>query len=169
MRHPAGNRSMGLTDRTAEVLGHVSAWLYFATGMMIGYEVAARYFFNAPTIWAAEISQLLLIWGTFLAMSRALRHRQHIRIEILVNRLGPSASRLSELFSLLFIALLSLIVVWYGWQIAWDSLVRGRSTGTMLNIPNWWTEMVIPVGFGLLFAQCVVELRRLFTEDRAGR
>lgn len=156
---------MGLIDRTANVLGHVSAWLYFATGAMIGYEVLARYFFNAPTIWAAELSQLLLIWGTFLAMSYALRKRQHIRIEILVDRLGPGVQRAFEGFALVFIAVLSLIVVWYGWQIAWDSLVRGRSTGTMLNIPNWWTEMVIPLGFGLLFLQCLVELRRLLVRD----
>jgi len=153
---------MALIDRTSVALGYVSAWLYFTTGLMIGYEVLARYFFNAPTIWAAEISQLLLIWGTFLAMACALKRRQHIRIEILTVRLGPAVQRYLEAASLLFIALLCLIVIWYGWSIAWDSLVRGRSTGTMLNIPNWWTEMVIPIGFGLLFLQCAVEIRRRF-------
>lgn len=153
---------MNRIDRLADALGSLSAWLYFATGLMIGYEVLARYFFNAPTIWAAEISQLLLIWGTFLAMACALKRRQHIRIEILVERLGPNTRRGLEGFALLFIAALCLVVVWYGWEIAWDSLIRGRSTGTMLNIPNWWAEMVIPIGFGLLFLQCVVELGRLF-------
>lgn len=152
---------MNLIDGLSQGLGRAAAWLYFATGIMLGYEVVARYFFNAPTIWAAEVSQLFLIWGTFLAMAHALRNDQHIRIEIVVARLGPAPRRLLRAFSLICIALLSGVVVWYGWGIAWDSLERGRSTGTMLNIPNWWTEMVIPVGFGLLLLQALVELWRL--------
>jgi TRAP-type C4-dicarboxylate transport system permease small subunit len=31
----------------------------------------------------------------------------------------------------------------------------------MLNIPNWWSEAVIPAGFALLLAQCLVEMVRL--------
>jgi TRAP-type C4-dicarboxylate transport system permease small subunit len=154
---------MTTIDRLSSRLGWLAAWLYFCTGLMIGYEVVARYFFNAPTIWAAELSQLLLIWGTFLAMAFALRRRQHIRIEIVVDRCGPGVQRLMEGFALVFIACLCAVVIWYGWGIAWDSLVRGRSTGTMLNIPNWWTEVVIPFGFGVLLLQCLVELRRLFS------
>ncbi len=125
---------------------------------MIGYEVLARYFFNAPTIWAAEISQLFLIWGTFLAMAYALKNRQHIRIEIVTARLGQKAQKVFESISLIFITALCVIVVWYGWGIAWDSFERGRSTGTMLNIPNWWAEAVIPTGFTLLLLQSLIEL-----------
>ncbi len=128
---------------------------------MIGYEVLARYFFNAPTIWAAEISQLLLIWGTFLAMAYALKNRQHIRIEIVIARFGLGTQKVFEAVSLIFISVLCAIVVWYGWDIAWDSFERGRSTGTMLNIPNWWTELVIPAGFTLLLLQSLVELWRV--------
>lgn len=148
-------------DKINAALGVFAAWLFFATGMMITYEVIARYVFNAPTIWAAELSQLLLVWGTFLAMARALARREHIRIVILLSRLGDGTRKAAEVFVLLFIAAFSLVVVWYGWPIAMDSFVRGRSTGTMLNIPNWWSEIVIPLGFALLFVQSLVELAKL--------
>ena len=62
-----------LVDRIADFLGQLAAWLFFATGAMITYEVLARYLFNAPTIWAAELSQLFLLWGTFIAMGTLLR------------------------------------------------------------------------------------------------
>ena len=49
-----------------------SAWLaallYGASGVMLTYEVGARYLFIAPTSWASELSQLCLIYGTLLAM-----------------------------------------------------------------------------------------------------
>jgi len=157
---------MRIIDRIGDYTGKLAACLFCATGAMIAYEVLARYFFTAPTIWAAELSQLCLLWGTFLGMARPLHRNEHIRITILTGSLGPRAQRAAEIVSLLFIAAFALVVVWYGTEIALDSFGRGRSTGTMLNIPNWWSEAAVPLGFGLLLLQCLVELaRRLRASD----
>ena len=150
-----------IVDRLADILGHLGAWLFFATGAMITYEVLARYLFNAPTIWAAELSQLLLLWGSFIAMATLLRQRAHIRITLLTARFNALGRQICETFTLTFIAGFSAVAAWHGWFIAYDSLERGRSTGTMLNIPNWWAEMVIPVGFLVLLLQCLVEIPRV--------
>ncbi len=149
-----------LVDQLSEWLGLLAGWMFFLTGLLISYEVGARYLFNAPTIWAAEISQLLLLWGTFIAMARALKRDQHIRISALDPFIPEAGKRWLRMFSLVFIALLCLLVVWYGFSIFYDSFERGRSTGTMLNIPNWWIEIVIPLGFGILFLQALVEMAR---------
>ena len=150
-----------LIDRAADLLGHLAAWMFFLTGAMITYEVLARYLFNAPTIWAAELSQLLLLWGSFMAMATLLRQRAHIRIPLLTARLGDRGRQACEAFALVFIAGFSAVAAWNGWFIAYDSFERGRSTGTMLNIPNWWSEMVIPLGFLVLLLQCLAEIQRV--------
>jgi TRAP-type C4-dicarboxylate transport system permease small subunit len=151
-----------IIDLLSEWLGLLAGWLYFLTGLLISYEVAARYLFNAPTIWAAEIAQLLLLWATFIAIARALKHDQHIRINALDSYIPPVGQRWLRLFTLVFIALLCLLVVRYGGSIFHDSFARGRSTGTMLNIPNWWSEVVIPLGFSVLFLQSLAEMVKLF-------
>lgn len=148
---------------TSEVLSRLAAWLLVATGFILTYEVLARYVFNAPTIWAAEVSQLLLICGVFLALGRTLHRREDIAIAILQARLTGRARRIAESVTLAFIAAFAGIVTWWGFDIAWDSLVKGRSTGTMLNIPNWWAEALIPLGFGLLALQAGVEILRIWT------
>ena len=51
----------GALARVARALAGLSALLLFAIGAMLTYEVTARYFFNAPTIWAEELSRLFLI------------------------------------------------------------------------------------------------------------
>jgi len=150
-----------LIDRISDALAWLSAWMFFATGLMILYEVVARYGFTAPTIWAEELSRLLLIWGTFLAMASLVRRRQMIRITILLGFAGPGLRKAAELFALTFIAGFCGVVIWYGWRIAGNSLARGRTTGTLLNIPNWWSEIVIPACFALLLLQCLVEIVRL--------
>ena len=63
----------------------LSAILFGLAGIMLTYEVGARYLFIAPTSWAAELSQLSLIYGTLLAMPWALQHRRHIQILSLIH------------------------------------------------------------------------------------
>ena len=157
-------QGMNRIDQCSEYLGVIAAWLYFMIGLMIGYEVLARYLFNAPTIWAQELSQLLFLWATFLGISRALKRDQHIRISALESFMSESATRRFRLLTLVFISMLCLLVVYYGSTIFWDSFVRGRSTGTMLNIPNWWSQAVIPAGFCILFLQSMVEIARHLRE-----
>ena len=53
--------------------------------------------------------------------------------------------------------------VWWGMEIAIDSIVVGRADSTMLALPLWFSEFSIPVGFGLLLLQAVAELVRLAT------
>jgi len=142
-------------SRWAGVLG---ACLMAATGAMLTYEVIARYFFVKPTTWAAELSQLCLIWGCLLAMAWVLSQRHHITVNAVTNLLPAGAQKLCVALSLVAIILFSVIVTVWGWEIFHDSFRRGRTTGSLLNLPSWVAELSVPVGFALLTAQAVVEL-----------
>ncbi len=48
-------------------------------------------------------------------------------------------------------------------MVSQPSVVRGRTTGSLLNLPAWVAELSVPVGFALLTAQALVELIRLRT------
>lgn len=157
---------MSWIDRISGALGHCAAWLFVATGLMLVWEVIARYAFNAPTIWAAELSQLLLIWATFLGAAMLLRDQRHIAITLLTSHFGTRSQQVSHVLSLLFIMLFSLWLAWHGFDIAFDSLQRGRSTGTMMNLPNWLTEAAIPLGFSLLALQALQSLITAITHPR---
>lgn len=149
-----------LINRLSDAFGILAAWLFFAIGLMITYEVVVRYVFVAPTIWTQEISQFLQIWATFLAAAYVLRHRQLIAIDFLNTRLPPRWRRVSNLFSLAVIAVFSLTAIWYGIDILAESIIQGRRTSTMLSVPNWMSESAVPIGFALLLAQCAVEAAR---------
>ncbi|MEZ5657971.1 MAG: TRAP transporter small permease [Burkholderiaceae bacterium] len=138
----------------------LAAVLFVLTGLVLSYEVVARYFFNAPTTWAAELSQLCLIWGGLISMAWVLGARRHIRINALTSRLGNAGRARAEGFSMAVVALFSAIVLWYGSGIAWDSFERGRTSGTMLDLPAWWAEAAVPVGFLMLLVVAVRECAR---------
>jgi len=145
-------------SRYAAVLAAV---LMAATGAMLTYEVTARYFFVKPTIWAAELSQLCLIWGCMLSMAWVLSAQRHITVNAVTGLLPRGAQRACAALSLGLVVVFSVIIAFWAWEIFHDSFERGRTTGSLLNLPIWITELSIPFGFGLLALQAVVELLRL--------
>jgi C4-dicarboxylate transporter, DctQ subunit len=147
----------------------LSAGLFLSTGIMLGYEVFARYLFTAPTIWAAELSELAMVWGIFLGGAWLLRSRAHIQITLLTNGLPARARRGLEMVVMLVIAAFSIAMVYYGWKIAANSFEVGRRSGTMLNLPAGIWQLAVPVGFTLLALQALAESLRLLRALRGGR
>ncbi|WP_186387019.1 TRAP transporter small permease [Stappia sp. TSB10P1A] len=150
-------------DAVSRLFGTVAGWAYFATALMLGYEVVMRYVFIAPTIWAEELSRMLLVWATFGGAAILLHRRQHITITLLTDMLSPRLRQVQEVFVLLFIAALAAVIVRDGGGIAWDSFQRGRTTGSMLNLPAWWAQVSLPLCFALLGLQALVEALRVAT------
>jgi TRAP-type C4-dicarboxylate transport system permease small subunit len=158
---------MTLYDRFTLGLAWLSAALFVATGAMLTFEVVARYFFTAPTIWAAELSQLCLVWGCLLAMPWALSAGRHIAVDAVARQLPDGVRRWTEAAAMLVVAMVSGIVTAYGWWIFQDSWVRGRTTGSILDLPAWVMELSVPAGFGLLFVQALIQTVRAARGDWA--
>ncbi|MBV1902903.1 MAG: TRAP transporter small permease subunit, partial [Marinosulfonomonas sp.] len=72
-----------VVDGISDKFGQIATGLFFIIGLMISYEVVARYVFFAPTTWAEEGARLLQLWATYLAMGYVLRRNGLIRIPIL--------------------------------------------------------------------------------------
>ena len=146
--------------RFVTALARIAAVLFVAAGAMLTYEVLARYFFVRPTIWAAELSQACLIWGSLIAAPWCLRERRHIRITALIGLLPRRGRLAADLFAMLAVALFAGVVMVYGWDIFWDSFRRGRTTGSMLDMPVWVVELAVPFGMGVLLVQALIEAAR---------
>jgi TRAP-type C4-dicarboxylate transport system permease small subunit len=156
---------MRLINQLSVWAGLFGATLLAVTGLFLTYEVVARYFFIKPTTWAAEVSQLCLIWGCLLAMAWVLTLRQHITVNALTSLLPRSAQKVCVALSLMAILVFSIVIVFWGWDIFYESWVRGRTTGSLLNLPTWVAELPVPLGFLLLFAQAACELKALRGND----
>ncbi len=154
---------MTVVDRISIFLGYVAAVLLFLTGAFLIWEVGGRYFFNAPTKWASELSEICLLWGVFLGLGRTLHFRENITIEVVYDRLAPNWQRTLDVLSLAFVFVFFVFVARYGFELAWDSVKAGTTTGTMVDIPSWWEEAAVPVGCTWAAVQTLVEIVRSVT------
>ncbi len=68
-------------DKVALLSGSIVSWLILPMMCALVYEVVARYFFNAPTIWAYDVT--FITYGTFFMLGAAytLQRNGHIRTD----------------------------------------------------------------------------------------
>jgi TRAP-type C4-dicarboxylate transport system permease small subunit len=146
-----------IIDSITRAAALLAAWLFFAIGLMVTWEVIMRKIFNAPTIWSDELSRLLLVWAVYLAAAEVLKRRKLITVELFEHLLNKKTLRYFDLLALLVIFAFSAVVTWYGIDTVRDAIELGRKTSSILAIPKWITESSIPAGFGLLTIQAAAE------------
>ena len=109
------------------------ALIVVVIGSML-YEVVARRFFNAPTLWANDITYMTNGSLFLLGAAYTLRNEGHVRIDFLSDRLPvPVQHAINLLFYLLlFLPLLTLTAV-ASIDKAWNAWTRG----TLENMSTW--------------------------------
>jgi TRAP-type mannitol/chloroaromatic compound transport system permease small subunit len=140
--------------------GKAVAWLIFPMTLSLVWEVVARYFFNAPTVWANDIATML--YGAFfmLGSAYALQRQQHIRTDFLYEKWSPRTKGIVDSILYIFLYFPGLgIFLWIGWQYAFKSVRLQECIITSPWMPFIWPlKLCIPVATFLLLLQGVSEL-----------
>ncbi|WP_353172914.1 TRAP transporter small permease subunit [Paracandidimonas soli] len=132
------------------------------------YEVAARYLFHTPTVWAFDISYMANGAVFLLGIAYVLREDSHIRIDVLSSRLPASVRNALEgvVFMLVlapFFGALSWIAISHTWR-AW---VRHEVETVSPWAPVMWPfYLLIAIGLVAMTLQLFAEGLRAFTGQR---
>lgn len=149
-------------DKFSELSGRLVAWLIFPMVLGLVYEVTARYFFNAPTVWAYDMTYIL--YGTFFMLGAAftLKRGGHIRTDMLYSRWSARTQGVVDAVcyvALFFPPLIALF--WIGGGFFLTSLERGERVVSSPWMPVIYPlKAVIPVSCALLMVQGLAELAR---------
>ena len=174
----AGNRAAGdelppglakLTraiDKFTVWTGKGIAWMVLPMIASLVYEVVARYFFNAPTIWAGDLSTIL--YGAFFMLGSAytLQRHQHIRTDFLYENWSTRTKGIVD--SILYITCYFPglgIFMWISWGYALKSTQLQERIISSPWMPHIWPlKLCIPLAIALLLIQGVSELiKSLYT------
>ncbi|KAB2849692.1 MAG: TRAP transporter small permease subunit [Hyphomicrobiaceae bacterium] len=167
---PALVRLVNRIDRVALLSGKVVAWLIVPMVMSLVYEVCARYLFNAPTIWAYDMT--FMTYGAFFMLGSAytLLRGGHIRTDSLYS--GWSVRRqglVDTVCYLLFFFPPLVIFLWVTWDYFIVSWGRGERTVTSPWMPVIYPlKFTMPVTCLLLLVQGTAELLRSIHAVRTG-
>ena len=137
----------------------------------------ARYAFHRPSIYAMDLTKILMIPALVLSVSYVHRYRRHLQVDFIATRL-PAKLRLIVLDIIVpLLVCLSWPSSWYGrdgrpWPTPTLSTKQAYSTWAE---PMWPVKLTIPIGYALL---CIVIIGQLvgavaqivrLQENHAGR
>jgi TRAP-type C4-dicarboxylate transport system permease small subunit len=123
---------------------------------LVGYSVVMRYAFNAPQPWVDKVAGWLVLGLVMLAAPEAQRKFEHIGVDVAVSKLGPGLARAAQLTGTLSVAIVAAVLVYAGWEAIEFSLMVGMMTD-IEGVPEWWIQLLLPIGAGLLLLVALVQ------------
>jgi len=157
---PGANRVTRALDAITRTIGRATAWLIIPMVGSLVYEVAARYLFDAPTIWAYDMTYML--YGTFFMLGSAwtLQRGGHIRTDTFYAEWTPRRKALVDAACyVLFFLPAMLVFLKLGAEYFWKSFGQNERIVTSPWLPIVWPfKFVMPLTAVLLLMQGISEL-----------
>lgn len=161
---------IGILDGIAEWTGRIVSWLIIPMVGSLVYEVGARYLFDAPTVWAYDMT--FMLYGSFFMLGAAytLKHKGHIRTDSFYG--SWSARRQGWVDTICYVVfffppLIAFLVV------TWDYFLKSYGQDERIMTSPWmpivWPfKFVLPLATVLLLLQGISELVKSVHAARKG-
>ncbi len=141
-------------DAFIDFVGRITAWSSFALALVMGGNVVLRYVFNTGSVWSQELEWHLMAPICLFGMSYALRHGEHVRVDVMFARFSERNKNLVEFISSLLLMAICLIVIWLSWRYVMQSWNNNEGSANPGGIPaRYILKSLIPLGFALMFLQ----------------
>jgi TRAP-type C4-dicarboxylate transport system permease small subunit len=152
-------------DRIDRAIGGLARLLRWAGQIVlvfmmasICYDTLMRYVFVAPTRWSQEVNTFLLVFLGLAPAASVLRTGNQLHIGFFRMRFGRrqrlSANAIIAVLGIVFCA----VMTWRGGIMAWHAFHYGERMSTTLGTPMVLPFALIPIGFGLLTLQFLLDL-----------
>jgi len=147
-------------DLVAIVSGNLVAWLIVPMVLSLTWEVVARYVFNAPTVWAYDMT--FMLYGTFFMVGAAftLQRKGHIRTDSYYGEWSPRRQATIDLvcYVVMFLPFAG-VFLFYGWGYFMKAFVTHE---TFVSSPwspvTWPFKLMMPLAGLLLLVQGASEV-----------
>jgi TRAP-type mannitol/chloroaromatic compound transport system permease small subunit len=145
-------------DAFIDLVGRIASWLVFVLALVMGGNVLLRYGFSLGWIWAQELEWHLLVPICLIGMSYALRHGEHVRVDILFASFSPRAKHAVDALAAVLAMAFSALVIWLSLAYVAQSWSIGEGTANPGGIEyRYVIKSLIPIGFALLFLQSLAQ------------
>jgi C4-dicarboxylate transporter DctQ subunit len=119
-------------------------------------QVVLRNVFSQGILWGDILLRQMVLWIGFIGASLATREEKHINIDLFGRMLPGKGKRVVKIITHFFSAVVCLFLV----KAAWVFVIEEREMATTLfnDIPSWYFQLIIPVGFLLMAFRFLIHM-----------
>lgn len=136
-------------DGLYKVGGYASGALLILLCCLVLYSILAR-MFGLYAGGATDLAGYVMATSTFLALAYTFRSNGHIRVQLLIQKLGSAPRRSVEIFCMAFMTVITVYLAFYMARLAYDSFDFGERSEGADAILLWIPQTPVAVGAALL-------------------
>jgi C4-dicarboxylate transporter, DctQ subunit len=140
-------------DRLNDILAAIACVLLVLVTIAICIEIVSRAAFNISNPWLVELSEITLLYMTFLAAAWVLGRNKHVSIDLLFEHISVDVANRIHVVLSLIAAIGCFIVTWCGVLTVVDQYVNDIREPTIMAPQTFWITAIVPFGFLLLGLQ----------------
>jgi TRAP-type mannitol/chloroaromatic compound transport system permease small subunit len=157
-------------DTFTDVVGRLTAWTTFALVLLMAGNVLLRYAFSTGSVWAQELEWHLMVPICLFGMSFALRHGEHVRVDVVYGGFSARTKHAVDLLSAILAIAISVLIIKLSWNYVGQSWSVGEGSANPGGVPyRYVLKALIPIGFALLAVQSLAEAARSLIALRSAR
>lgn len=136
---------LDVCDNIAEWSGRIFSYGEYLILIIMLYQVAVRYLFNAPAYWTSDIS--LYIFGAIGVLSGAylLKNHQHIKVDLLYEMYPPRFRSFVDCIIYIVVSIWCIIILYFGIPYVIETIMTGERSISSLHAPLWPIRLTIPL------------------------
>ncbi len=148
-----------LIDACNEAIGKLIMWLILAAVLISAGNAIMRKAFDLGSNAFLEIQWYLFAAVFMLGSGYVWLRNAHVRIDFVSSKLSKRTNTIIDLLGIVIFTIpLSIILIKLSWPVFERAWVSGEMSQNAGGLIRWPVLLLIPVGFGILLAQCVSEL-----------
>ena len=150
-------RADGWLARVENRLNLLAGLLIFALMLLGVAQIALRTLFRAPIFGYIDLVEVSMVGFAVLAISFVQRAGGHVRMELLVARLGGRALWIAEAVGTALAIFIVAVLIPYSYRHFERALTFGDST-IDIEIPTWPAKLVVPVALSILLLRLCLQM-----------
>jgi TRAP-type mannitol/chloroaromatic compound transport system permease small subunit len=151
-------------------VGQATSWLALVIVALMSVNVVLRYLFSVGSVWAQELEWHLLVPLILFGSSYALRHGEHVRVDIVYGKLSARKRAWIDLFSALLGVAISGLFIYYSLHYVQQAYVIDEGSPDPGGLPHrYLLKALIPIGFSLFLLQSLAMVAGSVQKLRAGK
>jgi C4-dicarboxylate transporter, DctQ subunit len=125
--------------------------------IIVCVDLGLRYFYNSPLLWGTEVTEILLLYITFLGAAWVYREDGHVVIDVFTAKTFGRKKEILAMLSLLCVGIVAAVLVYYGFYTTYDHYTRKVFNPTIIETPIALIIVIIPLGSVPLLLEVLIK------------